>query len=68
MSKVITECNDVLLKYGYPPINQWQPTYDYVAQAKRDCMLYNPKRRRCGTLKRTYCKWEDCKFYKGREN
>ena len=63
----VDECAKVFLKYGYRVPSPWKPTYDYTLQAKHSCVFYDEKLRRCNTLKRTYCKYEDCKFYKGRE-
>lgn len=31
---------------------------------KTDCQMYNTERKRCTGLKDTYCKYENCKFYK----
>lgn len=61
------ECAKVFLKYGYRVPSQWKPTYDYPMPAKHSCKFYKPELRKCTTLKRTYCKYEDCNFYKDKE-
>ena len=66
-SSALKECNKVLSKYGYRKLTSWQPSYASVVPPRRDCALYDSKRNRCASLKRTYCQYEDCDFYRGKE-
>ena len=67
VSSVIKECNQVFKKYGYRKVTTWQPTYDYVVPPRKTCAMFDENRNRCASLKRTYCQYEDCRFYKKKE-
>lgn len=66
-AKELAKFNAIWEKYGYKKVKEWEPDYDYVVPARHSCIFFDEKLRRCSTLRRTYCRYEDCKFFKIRE-
>ena len=54
-------------KYGYEPPENPEPEGEAVFEAKDDCFAYNNGQHRCTRLTRTWCKYEECRFYKTEE-
>lgn len=61
------ECNRVLAQFGYRKLATWRPKYAKPVPPRRECALFDQKRNRCASLKMTYCQFEDCSFYQGKE-
>lgn len=36
-------------------------------EVKKDCFAYDKRNNRCKALKETFCKYEECAFYKTKE-
>lgn len=59
--------NIILEGFGYKKVSQWKPKYDVAVPARRTCIHYNSSCGKCVDLRRTYCKYEDCNFFKDRK-
>lgn len=63
------EMGRVLKKYGYEVPPEEDPSKVMIFEPKHDCFAFVSLGSRdiCSALKRMYCRYEQCHFYKTRE-